>query len=50
MTLRSRVLRLRDDDGIGIITVVMVVAVLTAFLITAPYSCAYGASAPRPRM
>jgi hypothetical protein len=35
MTLRSRVLRLRGDDGIGIITVVMVVAVLTAFLITA---------------
>jgi len=36
MTLRSRILRLRrSDEGVGVITVVLVVAVLTAFLITA---------------
>jgi hypothetical protein len=36
MTIRARVLPAhQDDSGIGVITVVMVIAVLTAFLITA---------------
>jgi hypothetical protein len=33
--LRTRLLQKRPDDGVGVITVVLVVAVLTAFLITA---------------
>jgi hypothetical protein len=35
MHCSRRLLRCRDDSGIGVITVIMVIAVLTAFLITA---------------